>query len=96
MENFNVPADVVTRLIRALDKIDARLETKSKEQPLSEIWLDVSEACQVLKISKRTLQGYRDNGHLSYSKIAGKIYFKAADIEEYLNSHMVKSFFTKR
>jgi len=96
MENLNVPADVVTRLIRALDKIDARLETKSKEQPLSEIWLDVSEACQVLKISKRTLQGYRDRGVLSFSQISGKIYFKAADIENHLNSHMVKAFFTKK
>jgi len=96
MENFNVPADVVTRLIRALEKIDARLETKSKEQPLSEIWLDVSETCQVLKISKRTLQNYRDNGVLPFSQIAGKIYFKAADIEEHLNSHIVESFFPKK
>jgi len=96
MENVTVSSDVVTRLIRALEKIDARLETKTKEQPLSEIWLDVSETCQVLKISKRTLQNYRDNGVLPFSQISGKIYFKAADIEEHLNSHIVESFFPKK
>ncbi|TSA28392.1 MAG: DNA-binding protein [Bacteroidetes bacterium] len=96
MENFNVPADVVTRLIRALDKIDARLETKTKEQPLSEIWLDVSETCMVLKVSKRTLQQYRDKGILPFSQISGKIYFRAADIEKHLQTHMVEAFASKK
>ena len=96
MENFNVPADVVTRLIRALDKIDARLETKTKEQPLSEIWLDVSETCLVLKVSKRTLQQYRDKGILPFSQISGKIYFRAADIENHLKNHMVEAFASRR
>ena len=92
MENFNVTADVITRLIRILDKLDAHLATKTKEQPLSEIWLDVSETCQVLKISKRTLQEYRNRGVLSFSQINGKIYFCATDIEEHLKSHKVKAF----
>ena len=96
MENFNVPADVVDRLIRALNRIDARLEAKTKEQPLSEIWLDVSETCQVLKVSKRTLQNYRDNGILPFSQISGKIYFRAADIEEHLKKHMVEAFASRR
>ena len=96
MENFNVTTDVITRLIRILDKLDARLATKTKEQPLSEIWLDVSETCMVLKISKRTLQNYRDNGILPFSQISGKIYFRAADIEEHLKSHMVEAFASRK
>ncbi|MBC8436009.1 MAG: helix-turn-helix domain-containing protein [Bacteroidetes bacterium] len=92
MENITIPADLLTRLLTTLDKVDQRLETKSKEQPLSEIWLDVSETCQVLKISKRTLQEYRNRGVLSFSQINGKIYFCAKDIEEHLNSNKVKAF----
>ena len=92
MENLTIPADLLTRLLTTLDKVDQRLETKSKEQPLSEIWLDVSETCQVLKISKRTLQEYRNRGILSFSQINGKIYFCATDIEEHLKSHKVKAF----
>ena len=90
MENLNVPSDVVTRLIQALDRVDALLETKPKEQHLSERWLDIQEACQVLKISKRTLQAYRDNKILPFSQIGGKIYFRANDIEEHLNRHYNK------
>ena len=41
MENTYLPVDVLSRLIRTLDRIDARLETKTKKQPLSEIWLDL-------------------------------------------------------
>lgn len=96
METTQIPMEMITRLIRTLDRIDAKLETKSKEQPLSEVWLDVSETCQVLKISKRTLQHYRDNGILPFSQISGKIYFRAADIEEHLKNHMVEAFASKK
>ena len=92
MENIMIPAGLLTRLLTTLDKVEQRLETKSKEQPLSEIWLDVADTCQVLKISKRTLQEYRNKGVLSYSQINGKIYFCATDIEEHLKSNIVKAF----
>ena len=59
--------------------------------PLTETWLDISETCQLLKISKRTLQYYRDNKFLNFSQIGGKIYFKATDIDSLLNSHYVDS-----
>ena len=96
MEYTPVSLDVITRLIRTLERIDAKLETKSKDQPLSEIWLDVSETCQVLKVSKRTLQHYRDNGILPFSQISGKIYFRASDIDEHLKKHMVEAFASRR
>jgi len=96
MDYTTVSMDVITRLIRTLERIDAKLDSKSKEQPLSDIWLDVSETCQVLKVSKRTLQHYRDNGILPFSQISGKIYFRAADIEEHLKNHMVEAFAARR
>jgi len=40
-------------------------------------WLDNQEVCQLLKVSKRTLQTYRDNGTdngtLAYSQIGYKL-----------------------
>ena len=92
MENLTIPADLLNRILVTLDKVNRRLESKSKEHPLSDTWLDVSETCRVLKISKRTLQEYRNRGLLSFSKIDGKIYFCATDIEEHLKSHKVKAF----
>ena len=65
--------------------------TKKRTQPLTDIWLDIQDVCLLLKISKRTLQAYRDNRVLPFSQISGKIYFKASDIEEHLTSHYVKA-----
>lgn len=43
-------------------------------------WLDTSEVCQTLNLSKRTVQTMRERGELPYSKIEGKIYHRAEDI----------------
>jgi hypothetical protein len=48
-------------------------------------WLDNQEVCMMLKISKRTLQTYRDNGTLPYSQINHKMYYKSEDVEQVLN-----------
>ena len=46
----------------------------------SEEWLDNQDVCQLLNISLRTLQSYRDRGILAYSMIGHKCYYKASDI----------------
>ena len=80
------------KLFDKMDLIDKKLDDHKNTKQLSEIWLDIQEACQALKISKRTLQSYRDNGILPFSQIGGKIYFRSADIEEHLNRHYNKAF----
>ena len=37
-------------------------------------WLDNQEVCEILRISKKTLQVYRDKGILPYSRIKHKIF----------------------
>lgn len=60
--------------------------------PLEERWLDNQEVCHILKISKRTLQSYRDNGTLAFSQAGSKIYYKASDVEAHLEKHYKESF----
>lgn len=47
-------------------------------------WLDNQEVCLLLGISLRTLQNYRDKGLVPYSQIGHKCYYKAIDIERFL------------
>lgn len=47
-------------------------------------WLDAQEVCQILNISKRTLQTYRVNGMLRYSFIERKIFYKLEDVNQLL------------
>ena len=48
-------------------------------------WLDNQDVCQMLNISPRTLQTFRDNGTLAYSQINRKVYYKPEDVESILH-----------
>jgi MerR family transcriptional regulator, repressor of the yfmOP operon len=54
-------------------------------------WLSSEEVCNLLMISKRTLQTYRDLGTLPFSQVGRKIYYKSSDIDDYLEAHYIKS-----
>ena len=45
-----------------------------------ETYLSGEDVCQLLHISKRTLQQYRDDKILPYIQIGGKIIYKESDI----------------
>lgn len=49
-----------------------------------EEWLDSQDVCQLLNISLRTLQSYRDKGILAYSMIGHKCYYKVNDIHLFI------------
>ncbi len=42
------------------------------------------EVRDILKISKRTLQSWRDKGYIKFSQINGKILYTQIDIENFL------------
>ena len=48
-------------------------------------WLDNQDVCQMLNISPRTLQTFRDNGTLAYSQINRKVYYKPEDVESIIH-----------
>jgi hypothetical protein len=77
------------KLNRIFDEIDSlRNELKTEKakaaKKLSETWLDNQEVMVLLKISARTLQNMRDSSTLPFSKVGGKIYYKASDVENLL------------
>jgi len=55
-----------------------------------ERYLTDYELSQKIKISRRTLQEYRNQGILPYIHLGGKIIYKESDIEKILNSAYVK------
>lgn len=89
MEVITIETSVFQQIVNSISKLKEVLIRKGNRNPLSETWLDVSVTCMVLKVSKRTLQNYRDNHILPYSQIPAKVYFKVKDIEEFLEKHYV-------
>jgi hypothetical protein len=55
-----------------------------------EQWLNNMEVCELLQISLRTLQSYRDNGILPYSQIGHKCYYLSSDIEQFIHKQQIK------
>jgi hypothetical protein len=54
---------------------------------LGETFLSNREVCKMLGLGLRTLQDYRERGHLAYYKIEGKILYKLSDILQMLENN---------
>ena len=75
----------VRGLFSELDRIAKDAATMADEnQPLlgGEHYLTDRELSERLKISRRTLQDYRNNGILPYRQLGGKILYRESDIEQ--------------
>ncbi len=79
-----------------LDKVMGVVEELKKERGvLSERWLTNPEVCDLLKISGRLLQSWRDNGELSFSQHGSKIYYRVTDVEKFLMNNFKEAFNNK-
>jgi 3-methyladenine DNA glycosylase Tag len=90
MNVVTLQSEAFQEIVKKLEEIHKRLDSKEKEP--KEKWLDNQEFLQLLKISKRTAQHYRDSGMISFSQVGAKIYYRLADVEELLKSHYNKAF----
>lgn len=75
--------ELLQALNNALPYIEHVLKT---HKPLfdGERYLTSEELCSILKISRRTLQDYRNNGVLPFIQLPGKILFRESDIRKVL------------
>ncbi len=90
MEVITMQSEAYLAIIGKIEAINTRLSSKEKEP--KEKWLDNLELMQLLKVSKRTAQAYRDTGVISFSQVGNKIYYKLSDVEELLKKHYNKAF----
>lgn len=48
-------------------------------------WMDSHSVCRKLRISPRTLQTFRDNGTLAFTKIGNRTYYRPEDVERVIS-----------
>lgn len=81
---------------RTFDEFRARLHElekkfagicRSAEDLGLKSWMDNQEVCEVLHVSKRTLQVYRDKGLIPFTRIKHKFFYKPEDISRFLESN---------
>ena len=77
-------------VLEALRRVRERIrEVSETHRPLfgGEHFLTGKEVCERLYISPRTLQDYRDRKIIPYPQFAGKILYKASDLERILEEN---------
>lgn len=92
MEVVTIQSDAFKQIMDRLTSLESYFNHVAKKMPLSEQWLDLEDTCKFLKVSKRTIQNYRNQGILTFSKVSGKYYFSASALEEHLKNHSHKAF----
>ena len=89
-EIVNKETPEMKQLISGIREVRKRLrEIAQTHRPLfgGEIYLTGREVCERLFVSPRTLQDYRDRGIIPYTQFAGKILYKASDLEKMLKDN---------
>ena len=78
---------MLMQIMERFDRIDRTLErmNKLKECLEGDTLLDNYDLCQLLGITKRTLARYRQKKLVTYYMIDGRTYYKASEVEAFLN-----------
>lgn len=84
MQVITIESDAFQKIVHQLEAINTKLNQQKDTTPLSDVWMDNQDVCELLHISKRTLQHYRDSNKLPFSQIGAKIYYKASDVDAFL------------
>ena len=76
-----------TQIMERFDKIERTLERMNKLKDCldGDTLLDNNDLCQLLGITKRTLARYRQKKLVTYYMIDGRTYYKASEVEAFLN-----------
>ncbi len=72
-------------LLQQLSKVVAENLKPTKK------WMKSAEVRKLLSVSPGTLQGMRDRGELSYTKVGGIIFYEVKDIQKMISKNKVSA-----
>lgn len=80
------------RIMDRFDRQDKTLDKMSKQRNMldGELLLDNQELCQLLNVSKRTLQRYRSTGELPFQTVYHKTYYRESDVHTFIRTNFNK------
>lgn len=85
-----IPQSEWNNLKQQLDDISTFVAEQKKEKD-DDVWYTIDETMKILKVSKKTLQIYRDRHYIAFHQFGKKIKFKKADIEAFLGGNIVEA-----
>jgi hypothetical protein len=86
MEIIAIEKRTFEQMMLSFENFTCQVKELCRNNRNTEQWLNNEEVCGLLKISKRTLQSYRDNGIIPFSQIGHKCYYRVVDIEQFISN----------
>lgn len=85
-------ASLAKDIMGRFDRLDKFMEIMSGRHNVlnGERLLDNQDLCQMLNVSKRTLQRYRSAGELTYITIHHKIFYTEKNVEKFIRDHFAE------
>ncbi len=90
MEVVTLQSEAFQEIMKRMDEMSTALTQKQKNP--HDVFLDNQEFIQLMNISKRTAQAWRDDGIISFSQVGSKIYYRMSDIQKLLDSNSRNAF----
>lgn len=91
-----IEEDGFKELLSKIDRIEKFLTIVKDVESKESDWVSNEKACELLNVTSRTMQNYRDNGIIPFSKVGSKIYYKQGDLDEHFQSHYYPAFKIER
>lgn len=81
-----IPEDDYKAILKGIEEIKDLINGKAAEQAKTR-WIESNEARQMLGVSPKTWQAYRDERVLPFSQFGRKIYVRQSDLEAFFEKH---------
>jgi hypothetical protein len=84
---FYTPTEeMLEKIHKRISDVALNVKTKQHLEP-EDVFFDNQEFIQLMNLSKRTSQEWRNNGFIGYSQLGNKIYFRLSDILQLLHDN---------
>ena len=90
MEYVAIEKSEYKQLLGTIKKAATEISAIVEECSINSEWVENSELAEILGLSKRQLQGYRERGVLGFSTIGRKIYYRRAEVEKLIKNNTIK------
>ncbi len=84
-----LPQSVWEDVTEKLNHLTRILSTEETAKESSSEWIPSVKARQIIGVSQKTWQTYRDNGVIPFSQFGRKIYVKKSDLEKFMEDHYI-------
>ena len=79
------------QLLGTVKKAAMEIRAIAEECSINSEWVENGELAEILGLSKRQLQGYRERGVLGFSTIGRKIYYRRDEVAKLIKNNTIKS-----